>query len=82
MAKKKGYASSDGTIDKKVLIEVLEKDFKDNTIALEAISENCVTEDLSKFGKEDTCELKKLRRCIELQVIKVRWSLHVLSVLR
>ncbi|XP_059055563.1 uncharacterized protein LOC131849499 isoform X2 [Achroia grisella] len=76
IANKKGFASADGEIDRDALAMVIENEFNENSELKEAIEENCVGEDLSKFGPEDLCDVLKLRLCIEIQHLKacVEWD--------
>lgn len=71
IAQKKGIASSDGTIDKKALADQIDKDFERDPALAENIKENCINGDIKKYGKEDVCDLKKVKLCTDIQIVKV-----------
>lgn len=79
-ATKKGYATSDGKIDKEALKAVIEKDFADNQELMNNIIDKCVDGDLEKYGKSDMCDLMKLKMCMDAQFVMVSWLYKCLTM--
>lgn len=53
-------------------MDKLEKDFENNSDLTDKIKEMCINGDISKYGKEDFCDLMKLRMCTNVQIMKVK----------
>nr|AXF48744.1 odorant-binding protein OBP47 [Lobesia botrana] len=69
IAKKRGYGSDDGTVDMDAFEKTITEDFEDAPTLVEAIKENCIKGDLSKYGPPDACKLAQLKMCIHKTMI-------------
>ncbi|XP_013185241.2 uncharacterized protein LOC106130856 [Amyelois transitella] len=68
MASKQGVASNEGKIDKAAVQKKFETDFENDPELLKLLKDNCIDGDFSKYGKEDDCDVLKLKMCMEIQM--------------
>ncbi|KAG6460542.1 uncharacterized protein LOC115450259 [Manduca sexta] len=67
VAKKRGFASDDGTINKAAFKALLSK--MDDKDLQASIVEDCVDGDISEYGPDDLCDLKRLHTCVALHLV-------------
>ncbi|XP_063530941.1 uncharacterized protein LOC134741970 [Cydia strobilella] len=70
IAKKRGFSSDDGTVDMDAWEKIVTEDFKNSPTLVEAIKENCIKGDVSKYGPPDACQLTKLKMCVHRSSIQ------------
>ncbi|XP_061729807.1 uncharacterized protein LOC133534621 [Cydia pomonella] len=69
IAKKRGFASDDGTVDMDAWEKLITEDFKSSPTLIEAIKEDCIKGDISKYGPPDACQLSKLKMCLHRAMV-------------
>ncbi|XP_026732908.1 uncharacterized protein LOC113497529 [Trichoplusia ni] len=68
VAKKTGFITADGDIDKDKAIETLEKSHAGEPAMINAIKTKCFDGDISTYGPPDFCDLIKFKMCYKTQV--------------
>lgn len=71
VAKKTGFVTADGDIDKDKAIETLEKSHAGEPAMINAIKTKCFDGDISTYGPPDFCDLIKFKMCYKTQVFAV-----------
>uniref|UniRef100_A0A2A4JAA3 Uncharacterized protein n=1 Tax=Heliothis virescens TaxID=7102 RepID=A0A2A4JAA3_HELVI len=69
IAKKKGFATDDGKLDKTKLVDVVTKDLGSDASLLEDVKANCINGDIENYAPPEFCDFMKMRHCISVQML-------------
>ncbi|PZC80931.1 uncharacterized protein LOC110373347 [Helicoverpa armigera] len=69
LAKKRGFATDDGKLDKTKLMDVMTKDFVDDASLIEDVKKNCINGNYENYAPPEFCDFLKMRHCLSMQML-------------